>query len=170
VLRRPIESAANFIAASGARTLLIDGDLRNPSMTKALGCAGLPGLVNLAKDKSDLAGLLVTFPELKFDFLPAATQMGPANSSDILNLSATKEMLKSAKDNYDYVIVDLPPVLPIVDVKAVASLFDAFLLVIEWGNTSADEVLRAVRSSDVISESRAVHSCELENARCRSDP
>jgi Mrp family chromosome partitioning ATPase len=61
-------------------------------------------------------------------------------------------MLKMVKNHYDYVLVDLPPILPVVDVKAVAHLFDAFILVVEWGGTSSDEVLRAVNASPVISE------------------
>ena len=46
----------------------------------------------------------------------------------------------------------MPPVLPIVDVKATAHLFDAFILVVEWGSTSTNEILNAVRSSPLVSE------------------
>jgi len=49
--------------------------------------------------------------------------MKPSNSSDILNSPTMKEMLRAAKNDYDYVLVDLPPILPVVDVKAVAHLF-----------------------------------------------
>jgi polysaccharide biosynthesis transport protein len=63
-----------------------------------------------------------------------------------------KQMLKSATSSYDYVLVDLPPVLPVVDVKAVAHLFDAFVLVVEWGSTSTDEVVKAVGASPILSE------------------
>ena len=54
-----------------------------------------------------------------------------------------KEMLRAAKNEYDYVLVDLPPILPVVDVKAAAHLFDAFVLVVEWGSTSTDEIVKA---------------------------
>jgi exopolysaccharide transport family protein len=145
-------SFAAFAASNGARTLLIDGDLRRPSMTKALGYAGQPGLFNLVTEGSGLADLLVTDSKLKFDLLPSSTKVRPANSFDILNSSATREMLKTAKDKYDYVLVDLPPVLPIVDVKAAADLFDAFILVVEWGSTSAEEVLKTIQASQLISE------------------
>jgi Mrp family chromosome partitioning ATPase len=63
-----------------------------------------------------------------------------------------KDMLRAAKSKYDYVLVDLPPILPVVDVKAVAHLFDAFVLVVEWGSTSADEVLKAIGASPILSE------------------
>jgi capsular exopolysaccharide family len=142
---------AAFVAKSGARTLLIDADLRNPSMTRALGYANAPGLVNMVADKSDFNDLVITDSKFKFDFLPSS-RMKPSNSSDILNSPAMKDMLRAAKSNYDYVLVDLPPILPVVDVKAVAHLFDAFVLVVEWGSTSTDEVLKAIGASPILSE------------------
>jgi len=143
---------AAFVAKSGARTLLIDADLRNPSMTRALGYINAPGLVNMVADKSDFDDLVITDSKFKFDFLPSSTRMKPSNSSDILNSPAMKEMLRAAKNDYDYVLVDLPPILPVVDVKAVAHLFDAFVLVVEWGSTSTDEILKAVGASPILSE------------------
>jgi succinoglycan biosynthesis transport protein ExoP len=145
-------SFAAFVAKSGARTLLVDGDLRNPSMTKSLGYAGAPGLINMVADKSDFCDVIITDSKFKFDFLPSSTQIKPTNSSDILTSPAMKEMLKAAKSEYDYVIVDLPPILPVVDVKAAAHLFDAFVLVVEWGSTSTDEILKAVSTSTIVSE------------------
>jgi polysaccharide biosynthesis transport protein len=143
---------AAFVAKSGARTLLIDADLRNPSMTRGLGYANAPGLVNMVAEKLDFDDLVITDSKYKFDFLPSSTRMKPSNSSDILNSPTVKEMLRAAKSNYDYVLVDLPPILPVVDVKAVAHLFDAFVLVVEWGSTSTDEIIKAVGASPIVSE------------------
>jgi polysaccharide biosynthesis transport protein len=143
---------AAFVAKSGARTLLVDGDLRNPSMTRALGYSNAPGLLNMVAEKSDFSDLVITDSEFKFDFLASSTQIKPLNSADILNSQEMKQMLKSAKGDYDYVLVDLPPVLPVVDVKAVAHLFDAFVLVVEWGCTSTDEILNAIGASPILSE------------------
>ena len=143
---------AAFVAKSGARTLLVDADLRNPTMTRTLGYAGIPGLLDMVAGESDFRDLVVTDSKFKFDFLPSSTRIKPTNSSDILNSPAMKEMLKTAKSDYDYVLVDLPPVLPVVDVKAAAHLFDAFVLVVEWGSTSADQILQAVNTSPILSE------------------
>jgi succinoglycan biosynthesis transport protein ExoP len=145
-------SFAAFVAKSGARTLLIDADLRNPAMTRALGYTNAPGLLNMVADKSDFDDLVITDTKYKFDFLPSSTRIKPSNSSDILNSPAIKDMLKAARNEYDYVLVDLPPVLPVVDVKAAAHLFDAFVLVVEWGSTSTDEIVKAVNSSPILSE------------------
>jgi succinoglycan biosynthesis transport protein ExoP len=143
---------AAFVAKSGARTLLVDADLRNPSMTRTLGYTNAAGLLNMVADKVDFDDLVVTDSKFKFDFLPSSTQIKPSNSSDILNSPAMKQMLKSAKSNYDYVLVDLPPILPVVDVRAVAHLFDAFVLVVEWGSTSTDEILKAIGATPILSE------------------
>jgi succinoglycan biosynthesis transport protein ExoP len=145
-------SFAAFVAKSGARTLLIDADLRNPSMTRALGYSSAPGLLNMVAERLDFKDLVVSDSKFKFDFLPASTRIKPSNSSDILTSPAMKDMLKAASAEYDYILVDLPPILPVVDVKACASLFDAFVLVVEWGGTSTDEIVRAVNASPIVAE------------------
>jgi exopolysaccharide transport family protein len=143
---------ADFLAKGGSRTLLIDADLRNPSMSKTLGYTGAPGLLDLVANQTPVEELVITDSTHKFDFLPSSTRIKPTNSSDILSSGAMKQLLKNAKRDYDYVIVDLPPILPVVDVKASAHLFDAFLMVVEWGATSTDEILKAVNTSSMMSE------------------
>lgn len=143
---------ASFVAKNGARTLLIDADLRNPSMTRTLGYNGHPGILNLVADKSDFDELVISDSNLKFDFLPSSTQIKPTNSADVLNSATMKDTLKAARSRYDYVLVDLPPILPVVDVKAAAHLFDAFVLVVEWGSTATDEIVRAIDASAIVRE------------------
>jgi succinoglycan biosynthesis transport protein ExoP len=145
-------SLADFLAKSGNRTLLIDADLRNPSLSKMLGYADAPGLLDVVANQTSFDDLVITDSKHKFDFLPSATRIKPSNSSDILSSPAMKQLLKSAKSNYDYVLIDLPPILPVVDVKATAHLFEAFLLIVEWGATSTDEVIKAVGTSSIVSE------------------
>jgi exopolysaccharide transport family protein len=145
-------SFAAFLSKSGAKTLLIDGDLRNPSLSRTLGYKNKQGLLELVANQSPLKEVVITDPVYNFDFLPAATEMKPINSADVLNSPAVKRMLKSAAGTYDYVLVDLPPILPVVDVKAAAHLFDAFILVVEWGSTMSDEVRTAIGVSRILSE------------------
>jgi polysaccharide biosynthesis transport protein len=145
-------SFAAFISKGGARTLLVDADLRNPSMTRTLGYTNAPGLLNMVAEHADYKELVISDSKFKFDFLPASTRIRTSNSSDVLSSAAMKDMLKSASGEYDYILVDLPPILPVVDVKAAAHLFDAFVLVVEWGATAADEVVNAINASPVLSE------------------
>ena len=101
---------AAFVSRTGARTLLIDADLRNPSMTRSLGYALSPGLLDMVVEGAGFEEFLISDPHFKFDFLPASTQIEFSNSSDVLNSRAVKEMLKRARSTYDYVLVDLPPI------------------------------------------------------------
>ncbi|MGY4304019.1 succinoglycan biosynthesis transport protein ExoP [Bradyrhizobium sp. USDA 4369] len=143
---------AAFVAKSGAKTLLIDGDLRNPSMTATLGYEDGPGLLDLVAGKSTLRELIISDMTNKFDFIPASTRIKPSNSSDILTSPQFKQLLKTARNDYDYVLIDLPPILPVVDVKAAAHLLDAFVMVIEWGSTPSDDIVKAAAASSVVAE------------------
>jgi capsular exopolysaccharide synthesis family protein len=143
---------AAFAAKNGARTLLVDADLRNPSMTKLLGHAAAPGLLDLSAGDMSFDQVVITDAKHKFDFLPASTQVEFSNSADVLNSPAIKDMLNKARGDYEYVLVDLPPILPVVDVKAVAHLFDGFVLVVEWGSTSVDEIVKATDASPIVSD------------------
>jgi exopolysaccharide transport family protein len=145
-------SFAAFIAKSGARTLLIDADLRNPSLTRTLGYTSAPGVLNMVAERCNYKELLISDSKLKLDFLPASARMQTSNSPDILSSAIMKDMLKSASAEYDYILVDLPPILPVVDVKAAAHLFDAFVMVIEWGATATNEIVKAVETSPVLAD------------------
>jgi succinoglycan biosynthesis transport protein ExoP len=61
-----------------------------------------------------------------------------------------RALLEEASQNYDYIIVDLPPIRPVVDVRASASLFDKFLFCIEWGATPIETVQIALSRDDQI--------------------
>src|SRR6202042_3215729 len=74
---------AAFVAKSGARALLIDADLRNPSTTRTLGYPNASGLLNMVAEKSQLDDLVITDSKFKFDFLPSSTKTKTLNSSDI---------------------------------------------------------------------------------------
>ena len=143
---------AAFVAKNGARTLLIDADLRTPSLSRILGYDKEFGLINMVEDGIDFDELVITDPKFNFDFLPSPIALRPSNSADALKAPAIRNLLKKASNEYDYILCDLPPVLPIVDVKATAHLFDAFILVVEWGSTSTNEILNAIRSSPLVSE------------------
>lgn len=147
--------AVNFAAAlarGNAPTLLIDADLRNPSMTRLLGYQNAPGLVNVVSEQLDVQDMIVRDTKFKFDFLPASARIKPPNSSDILTSKAMKALLEACRRNYRYVIVDMPPILPVVDVKAAAGMFDGYIQIVEWGKTSLDEVAKAVGESPLLAE------------------
>ena len=65
---------------------------------------------------------------------------------------ATKKLFEQLRESYDYVVVDLPPLAPIVDVRAATHLVDSFIYVVEWGRTKIDIVEHALGSADGVYE------------------
>jgi succinoglycan biosynthesis transport protein ExoP len=59
-------------------------------------------------------------------------------------------LLTRARETYDYVVVDFPPLAPVVDAKAASHLVDGFILVVEWGQTSPEIVIEALGSAEVV--------------------
>ena len=131
---------AELLANQGARTLLIDGDLRNPGATRKLGRNAKDGIVEVLQNRAYLPDALLFNPETKLAFLPAVIRHKIPYSADLLSSPEMDSLLNKAAENFDYIIVDLPPLGPVVDARAIASKLDCFLLVIEWGLTSRNAV------------------------------
>jgi Mrp family chromosome partitioning ATPase len=86
------------------------------------------------------------------DFLPGKRQ-SHSNTSDILCSDATRKLFDQLRATYDYVIVDLPPLAPIVDVRATTALIDSFILIVEWGRTTTDVVEHALNAAPDVYDS-----------------
>lgn len=139
-------SLAQLLANSGKRVIVVDCDLRNPSlstnMTPDVG-AGITDVLSGARSFEDTVW---TDTETGLDFLPGTRSL-LSNTSDILCTNETKKLFDKLRAIYDYVIVDLPPLAPIVDVRATTALIDSFVLVVEWGRTTSDVVEHALNTA-----------------------
>ena len=83
-------------------------------------------------------------------FLPAIVKSrGVAFTSEFLASDATKILFDNLRQSYDYVVVDLSPLAPIVDVRATTHLVDSYFLVVEWGRTKIDVVKHALAAAQV---------------------
>jgi polysaccharide biosynthesis transport protein len=136
---------AGQIAQSGARVILLDCDLRHPSLSRALAPNARPGFLDVVTGKLDLADAVWTDPTTDMAFLPAGAERGVPNATEILTSNAAKSLFDTLQIKYDYVIVDLPPLVASVDVRATSGLIDSYILVIEWGTTKIDAVQYALR-------------------------
>jgi succinoglycan biosynthesis transport protein ExoP len=141
---------ATLLAHLGARTLLIDGDLRNPGLTRGLARNAQAGLLEAIRGEQPLEALLLSESESGLFVLPAVVKKRIQHSSEMISSAGMRNVLVEAGRVFDYIVIDLPPIGPVVDVRAAASLFDAFIFVVEWGRTprvvvqnilSADEAL-----------------------------
>jgi succinoglycan biosynthesis transport protein ExoP len=131
---------AQIIAHSGSRALLVDCDLRNPSLTRKLAPNAQAGLLEVIAGEIRLDEVIWTDSSTRLSFLPAVAYTRLAHSSEILSSEATKKLFEALRQEYDYIIVDLSPLAPVVDVRVATSLVDSFLFVIEWGRTKIDVV------------------------------
>lgn len=140
-------TAINFaalFAQVGCKTLLIDGDLRHTSVTRALIGDVNRGLIAAIQDPEALRQVIWRDPVSGFDFLPAETGLHISHTSEIISSARMAEILARVRSSYDYVILDLPPITPVVDVKAISHLIDKFIMVVEWGKTNKEAVLEAL--------------------------
>ena len=137
-------SFAELLAKSGVRTLLVDCDLRNPSLTRALASNAKTGVLEYLAGNAKFADIIWTDPLTKLDFLPAVVRTRFAHSSEVIGSDAMKEMFDDLLKSYDYIIVDLSPLAPVVDVRVSTKFVDSYVFVVEWERTKIEVVEHAL--------------------------
>lgn len=122
--------------------LLVDADLRNPSVHEYFGLPGAPGLSNFLVNHTPLDHLLVNPGIERLVILPAGAPQ--ANSAELLGSTQMAALVADIKSRYSdrIVVFDLPPVLKAADALAFAPLVDAFVLVAADGKTARDDLRR----------------------------
>ena len=138
---------AELIAHGGGRVLLVDCDLRNPSLSRKFAREAEIGLLDVIASRASVEDVLWIDTTTGFDFLPAVLPARLAHSSEILGSEATRKVFESLREIYDYVIVDLSPLAPVVDVRVVTHFIDLFVFVAEWGRTKVDVAEHALASA-----------------------
>lgn len=146
------EALAQTTAQSGLRTLLIDGDIRNPSLTHRLGRSADVGLIEVVFGKVDLKDALWVDPETNLHFLPCVVTSRFSNSSDLLASAQMQKFFQDLREQYDRIILDLSPLAPVIDVRATGTLADSYILVIEWAKSKVDIVERVIRETPMVRE------------------
>jgi polysaccharide biosynthesis transport protein len=135
---------ASQMAQGGRRVLLIDCDVRNPSLSRALSPNAKVGLLEVVVGEADLARAVRTDPATKLAFLPMVPNKNLGNPTELLASRETKLLIDSLKSSYDYIIIDMAPLISTVDVLAVSRFTQSYVLVIEWGATKMDAVRHAL--------------------------
>ncbi|AZO56763.1 MAG: polysaccharide biosynthesis tyrosine autokinase [Mesorhizobium sp.] len=126
---------AGLLAANGARTLLIDGDLRNPGLSRSLGMEAEQGLMEAVVSGQTWQSVGKIDRQTKLAIIPAVSRGHFSHTSELLSSAGMRRFIENAKETFEYIVVDLPPLGPVVDAKAFAPLVDGFVLVTEWGRT-----------------------------------
>ncbi len=137
---------AQHVAQVGARTLLIDGDLRNPSLTANWITEPGPGLVDLLGNRVNKEQAIV-HDSSGVDFLQ--TSHVAQNSAEILGSSSFKKVLLDLRQIYNVIIIDTSPVMPVIDAKVLVDSVDSVVLTVKWDETARDIVRDAIKSLNV---------------------
>ena len=122
-----IFNLATVFAQNGNRVLIVDSDLRRPSLHKILNVANNLGLTNYLLKQNRLEEVIQTTPVPSLDFMPSGRL--PSSSIGILNSAAMKEFIAEAKSRYDFVFFDSPPIMGVSDASILASEVDMAVLV-----------------------------------------
>jgi capsular exopolysaccharide synthesis family protein len=136
-------AVAQLAAQAGSRVIIVDCDLRIPALSRRLAPSATGGIVDVISGARSLEEMVWRDPKTNLFFLPAITR-APMFSSEVLGSEAMESLIGRLREHFDFVIVDLPPLVPIVDAKAAAHLVDCMILVIEWGRTKVGVVRHAL--------------------------
>lgn len=145
-------AVALLAAQAKARVILIDCDLRNPSLSRHIAPRATIGLLEVLSGNASWEDAICRDPVTDLAFMPAVMKSPLANSSELLASEAMKKLFERLRDHFDYIIVDLSPLVPVVDVRSALSFVDAYVLMIEWGTTAIETVERAVHSAKAVSD------------------
>src|SRR5271163_1684978 len=135
-------NTAIVLAQKGVRVLLVDADLRRPSVHKALGMGPRSGLSNVLTGTATFEQTITISPVLPNLFImPAGTP--PPNPAELLASSNMRDLLTELREQYDHIVIDTPPTLSVTDAVVLSPRADATILVIRSGQTTKQALRRA---------------------------
>jgi polysaccharide biosynthesis transport protein len=130
-------------ASSGKKTVLLDCDFRARSTSEVLRRKHQLGLSEFLSGTAKLTDIITQDPVTKINVIPAGST--PPNSADLLMSQGMLDLIAVLRSGFDYVIMDTPPLLPVVDALALATGADKILVVIEWCRTPRATISEAFR-------------------------
>ena len=135
-------NSAIVLAQKGVRVLLVDADLRRPSVHKTLGMGPRSGLSNVLTGNATLEQAIAVSPVLPNLFiLPAGSP--PPNPAELLASANMRDVLNELREQFDHVVIDTPPTLSVTDAVVLSPRVDAIILVIRSGQTTKQALRRA---------------------------
>lgn len=143
--------AANLaitLAESGQKVTVIDGDLRRPTVARSFGLVEGVGVTDAVVDRAQIADVVQPVPGHP-NLQVVGSGLIPPNPSEILQSDKFRVVVEElARDSI--VIVDAPPLLPVTDAAIVGARFDGVLLVLQAGQTTSDELRKALSTLEKV--------------------
>jgi capsular exopolysaccharide synthesis family protein len=128
------------------RVIIVEADLRKPSLQHLFGLPPGPGLSEYLSGAAELKDVMQFLPDHNLTVIHAGG--APANPAELLGSTAMRRLLDQLRTRFDRVILDTPPVLPLADVAVLAPLVDGTLLVVRAGVTPKPAIENALRAFD----------------------
>lgn len=129
------------------RILLVDGDLRRPTIHHMFGFEDGLGLTDVLMGGAELEDVLVQLPEYHITILPAGTP--PSHPAEMLGSAPMRRVLDTLRTRFDRILIDMPPVAPLADVNIVAPMVDGLLMIVRAGVTPKPAIERALAGLDM---------------------
>ena len=133
---------AYSLAEANNKVLLIDGDMRRPTIYKIVDIAGDPGLSDMLSGTKEVAVAHGVLHD-NLDVLVAGTI--PPNPSELIGSHRMETLIEECKKKYDYVIIDLPPVLSVSDPVAVSKFLSGMIIVVRHEKTRRRDMTETIR-------------------------
>jgi len=142
--------AALMAVSSRVRLLVIDCDLHRRRLTSQLAPDAREGLIEVLEDSSRLSSLVCKRERSGLDFLPCALSTRHPNAAELLGSRQMEKLLDAAREAYEFVIIEVPPIMSVVDIKMIERFIDRFIFVVEWGKTTRRAVQEALSEVEMI--------------------
>jgi polysaccharide biosynthesis transport protein len=136
-------SLAISAAFAGLKVVFVDADLRRPAASRYFKLEQEKGLVDLLIGDVTLEKVLTPFKDLKLMVIPAGAKS--LTPSDVLGSERMKVLISQLRSKFDYVVLDTPPVSPVIDSVILASLADKTVFVVQWASTPRELVETSVQ-------------------------
>jgi capsular exopolysaccharide synthesis family protein len=138
--------ACALAQASDEKILLVEGDLRRPSLLQMFGIEQKSGISECVRDDRRELGSIYRLEEAGFWILPAGRT--PSNPLELLQSQRLQALMEQLTGNFDWIIIDSPPVLPLADTSVWMRLADGILLVTRQGTTQKHLLEKGLEALD----------------------
>jgi capsular exopolysaccharide synthesis family protein len=129
------------------RVLLVDADLRRPSIHCLFGLPESTGLSDILMGGATIEEALLSVPDHRLTILPAGTI--PTHPAELLGSAAMRRVLDTLRTQFDRIIIDMPPVGPLADVGIASTMVDGILMIVRAGITPKPAIERALAGLDM---------------------
>jgi succinoglycan biosynthesis transport protein ExoP len=142
--------ASLMVAATGARTLLIDSDFHVRKLSATMAPGAQQGLLEALQDPARLSWFVSRRPHSNVHVLPCVSPARIPNSAELLGSPEMAQLLAVARKSYDCIVIEIAPILSVVDIKMIERFVDQFVFVLQWGETKRNVLLNALSDAEII--------------------